>query len=84
MYEAGQIEDIRNYCETDVLNTYLVFLRYELQAGRLTLESHNKAVSDVIAYIDAEKEGRPHLAEFVLAWGEASGNQFLLPTSMPT
>jgi len=37
----------------------------------------------VIAYIDAEKEGRPHLVEFVLAWGEASGNQFLLPT-MPT
>ncbi len=84
MYEAGRIEDIRNYCETDVLNTYLVFLRYELQAGRLTLESHNKAVSEVIAYIDAEKEGRPHLVEFVLAWGEASGNQFLLPESAPT
>lgn len=84
MYEAGQIEDIRNYCETDVLNTYLVFLRYELQAGRLTLEGHNTAVSEVIAYIDAEKEGRPHLVEFVLAWGEASGNQFLLPESAPT
>ena len=28
-----ELEDIRNYCETDVLNTYLVYLRYELCAG---------------------------------------------------
>ena len=35
-YRTGEIEAIRNYCETDVLNTYLVYLRYELIRGRLT------------------------------------------------
>ena len=35
-YLAGDIESIRNYCETDVLNTYLVYLRYQLIRGKLT------------------------------------------------
>jgi predicted PolB exonuclease-like 3'-5' exonuclease len=29
-FAAGQIKEIRDYCETDVLNTYCVFLRFEL------------------------------------------------------
>ena len=31
----GGIDDIRNYCETDVPNTYLVFLCFEHMRGRL-------------------------------------------------
>ncbi len=34
-YLAGDIESIRNYCETDVLNTYLVYLRFQLFRGRM-------------------------------------------------
>ena len=34
MYEAGQIKEIRDYCELDVLNTYLVYLRYALLSGK--------------------------------------------------
>ena len=33
-YLAGDLEAIRNYCETDALNTWLIFLRYELMRGR--------------------------------------------------
>ncbi|MDX1516975.1 MAG: 3'-5' exonuclease, partial [Woeseiaceae bacterium] len=28
-YRDGRLADIRNYCETDVLNTFLVYLRFE-------------------------------------------------------
>ena len=38
----GRIEDIRNYCETDVINTYLIYLRFELMRGRLTPEEHDR------------------------------------------
>ena len=34
-YQDGDIAGIRAYCETDVLNTYLVYLRFELLRGRL-------------------------------------------------
>jgi predicted PolB exonuclease-like 3'-5' exonuclease len=35
-FQAGQIEDIRNYCETDVMNTYGVFIFFQRLRGALT------------------------------------------------
>ncbi|MCV4861002.1 3'-5' exonuclease, partial [Escherichia coli] len=28
-YRAGQLEEIRRYCETDVMNTYLLYCRFQ-------------------------------------------------------
>lgn len=78
LYDDGLIADIRDYCETDVLNTYLVFLRWSLLTGRLDRDGYNRGAADIIALIEAEGAERPHLAEFLEAWGEASGNRFLL------
>jgi len=78
MFDGGQVQEIRDYCETDVLNTYLVYLRLMLHQGTLGLENHNRAVADVIAMIEAEGEQRPHLQGFMEAWGEASNNTFML------
>ncbi len=68
MYEDGQIKEIRDYCETDVLNTYLVYLRYMLHRADLTKDAYDKAVTDVIGMIEEEKAVRPHLGEFLEAW----------------
>lgn len=35
-YEDGQIKAIRDYCETDALNTYLVYLHWQYVKGNLT------------------------------------------------
>jgi predicted PolB exonuclease-like 3'-5' exonuclease len=35
-YREGRIREIAEYCETDVVNTYRLWLRYELFRGRLT------------------------------------------------
>ena len=35
-YRDGRIEEIADYCQSDVLNTYRIWLRYELFRGRLT------------------------------------------------
>jgi predicted PolB exonuclease-like 3'-5' exonuclease len=32
----GRIKEVADYCETDIVNTYRVWLRYELFRGRLT------------------------------------------------
>ncbi|WNK00497.1 3'-5' exonuclease [Thalassospiraceae bacterium LMO-JJ14] len=78
MIDDGKVEDVRNYCETDVLNTYLVYLRWQLHTGTLNKAGYNASVADLISYIDTEKEKRPYLADFMEAWGEASNNSFLL------
>ena len=65
-YKAGQLEEIRNYCETDVANTHLVFLRFQLMRGHLTpaaYEAEIKLVRDTLAGYSA-----PHWAEFLAAW----------------
>ena len=35
-YRDGHIREIAGYCESDVINTYRIWLRYELFVGRLT------------------------------------------------
>jgi predicted PolB exonuclease-like 3'-5' exonuclease len=68
-YQAGNIESIRRYCETDVLNTYLVYLRFELLRGRLTRAAHQAELERVRALLRAG-EG-PHFAQFLQAWDGA-------------
>lgn len=65
-YRAGNIEGIRNYCETDVLNTYLIYLRFELIRGRLVAEQYAAEIVRVREYLAAQ--GKPHYAEFLAAW----------------
>ena len=65
-FQQGNLDIIRNYCETDVLNTYLVFLRFELIRGKLTLADYEhecELVRDVLL-----KENKPYLTEFLNAW----------------
>jgi len=65
----GRIDDIRNYCESDVLNTYLVYLRFEHMRGQLddsALASELDRIRDTLDASDA-----PHLKEFAAAWAAA-------------
>lgn len=65
-YLANDIVHIRNYCETDVLNTYLVYLRYELLRGRRSRQWYDDQCQELRTYL--ESEGKPHLQEFLQAW----------------
>lgn len=62
----GGIETIRNYCETDVLNTYLVYLRFEFMRGNLDQAALDAELERVRTTLTAE--AAPHLAEFLAAW----------------
>ena len=67
----GRSEDIRHYCETDVINTYLIYLRFELMRGRLTHDEHARECGLVRAWLgDA---GQAHLAGFLAAWPADAG-----------
>lgn len=35
-YQAGQLDEIRAYCETDVVNTYLMYCRFQLMRGGMS------------------------------------------------
>ncbi len=65
-YLDGDIESIRNYCETDVLNTYLIYLKYQLMRGRLTNDLYITECQKVCDML--ENENKIHLKEFLKVW----------------
>ena len=67
-YRAGEIKAIRDYCETDVLNTYLVYLRYQLIRGHLGHEDHAKECQRVREELAAHAQDKPHFRTFLDAW----------------
>lgn len=77
MVDEGRVDEVRQYCETDVLNTYLVYLRWQLHVGTISRAAYNAAVTDIVSFIDAERAERPYLGDYMEAWGEASNNTFL-------
>ena len=70
-YLEGHIDVIRNYCETDVLNTFLIYLRFEMMRGRLLADEYHAEVARVREYLATQgaAQGRPHFQEFLAAWG---------------
>ncbi len=65
-FMAGEIEGIRNYCETDVLNTHLVYQRLCLIQGAISqseYEQYNQEILDFL--LDSDQ---PHFLEFAEKW----------------
>jgi len=65
-YLAGGIDSIRNYCETDVLTTYLVYLRFQLMCGHYTAETLQHETDRVRELLRASEQ--PHLQSYLEAW----------------
>ena len=67
-YQEGRLKEIRDYCETDVVNTYLVFARFQLMRGYLTRARYQQEldlVRDTLAKSDEE-----HWRQYLAAWPE--------------
>lgn len=67
-YQAGNLKGIRDYCETDVLNTWLVYLRFQMMRGHLDQTGYEQEVQLLRDYLKAENQ--PHFNEFLGAWTE--------------
>ncbi len=71
-FQAGEIESIRAYCETDVLNTYLIFLQFERMRGHLdeaALMHEQQRLCDLLA-----QSSESHLVTFLERW-QAGGRE---------
>jgi len=71
-FQRGEIMAIRNYCETDAANTYLVFLRFQLMRGLLDSDQYERELT--LVQTTLERSTVPHWQEFTGAW-ERSASQ---------
>ncbi len=62
-YLDGKIKEIADYCESDVVNTYRLWLRYELFRGKLTHAAYDESEANLQSFIEARREIKPHLVQ---------------------
>jgi predicted PolB exonuclease-like 3'-5' exonuclease len=65
MVLAGQIEEVSRYCESDVLNTYRVWLVYELFRAAITAKELDWSEAQIRDFVAARKWANPHLCAAV-------------------
>jgi len=65
-YLGGKIGEIRSYCETDTLNTYLMFLRFQLLRGILDRAGYDRELQLVRDTLGKSPEA--HWREFLDRW----------------
>jgi predicted PolB exonuclease-like 3'-5' exonuclease len=64
-FREGRIKEIAEYCESDVVNTYRVWLRYELFRGRLTDAGHRASEDTLFEWIRQREGSKQHLMSVV-------------------
>jgi predicted PolB exonuclease-like 3'-5' exonuclease len=65
-YLAGQLEQIRQYCETDVVNTYLVYCRFQEMRGGFSSAEYEEEISFVKKQLEQEaKQGKAPWPEYL-------------------
>ena len=65
-YQKGNLQGIRDYCEADVVNTYVLYLRFQMVRGLLAPEQYAAECETLRAAL--EKRAEPHWKEFLSLW----------------
>jgi len=68
----GRIGEVADYCETDVVNTYRAWLRYELFRGSLGEAEFVASEADLTTFLSARLATHPHLAALMQRWSRSS------------
>jgi 3'-5' exonuclease len=65
-FQRGELAAIRDYCEADALNTYLIYLRFQLTRGDLDAAGYEREIKVVETKL--EQSGKPHLTQYLTLW----------------
>jgi len=72
MYDDGKIQEIRDYCETDVLNTYMLYLIYQHHTGSINKESFAKSKQELLDLVERRSKDQKHYLEFLQEYNKLS------------
>lgn len=67
-WQAGKADEVRAYCETDVVNTWLVYCRFRFIRGEIDQIAYDREVELVRNTL--EEINAPHWQEYLQAWGK--------------
>ena len=64
---AGRIADVSAYCETDVIATYRIWLRYQLFCGKLTRDAYCTSEASLLEFLRERAAAKPHVGHLLAA-----------------
>jgi predicted PolB exonuclease-like 3'-5' exonuclease len=64
----GKLDDIRRYCETDVMNTYLLYCRFQKMRCGFTETEYEQEIAFVKETLGNLAPAEPHWQEYLAAW----------------
>lgn len=67
-FDQGRLQEIRDYCETDVLNTYLLYLTFQNHNGTISQDSFVKSKKELREFLEKKSKEKKHFAEFLAEW----------------
>lgn len=68
MHDQGRLKEIRDYCETDVINTYLLYLTYQHNNGSISRDSLVNCKKSLAEFLEKNAAEKPHFKEFLNIW----------------
>ena len=57
LFKEGKLNEIADYCESDVISTYVLYLRFMQHSGKLSAEGYNIVLDNLINLLN--QEGSP-------------------------
>ncbi len=64
LYFNGDMAKIDEYCQSDTLNTYWLFLKYELLRGNINLSDYANYLGSMMEYLDKERADMGYTSVF--------------------
>ena len=77
-FDEKKYNEIREYCETDVLATYLVYLKMVYVQGVIDKNAYNKAIKDIENHLTLMQNKKKGLKEFLEAWHELNKSGLII------
>lgn len=65
LYNLHKLNEVRDYCELDVVATYLIYLNFARHRGICSHEAFNFAKEDLLQYLDMHKDEKQHFGKFL-------------------
>ena len=65
-YCEGKLQEIRDYCEIDALNTYLIYLRFEYIRGNYSIKQYEDELQRTRNWL--EESDQSHFQEYKREW----------------
>jgi len=70
LYQAGKVEQINDYCQCDVLDTYFVFLRCQVLTGALALDAEQAVIAETKQWLASRADDVAAFRLYLEHWGD--------------